>query len=126
MSESKQNRLGVVIKPRNGGLIARCAQLTATDGTVVATQYSFEPTDVERFERLAAAWNACEGIPTEALDTGVVQDLIEALKAQEAYDDHCGDCDQCQEGSLCDEGEDLSTTAQAKRVLALSKAEGRE
>jgi hypothetical protein len=30
--------------------------------------------------RIAAAWNACEGIPTEALDGGVVGELVEAAK----------------------------------------------
>ena len=30
--------------------------------------------------RLAAAWNACEGIPTEALDAGAVKDMLEALR----------------------------------------------
>ena len=30
--------------------------------------------------RLAAAWNACEGIPTEALEDGVVKDILEALR----------------------------------------------
>ena len=27
-----------------------------------------------------AAWNACEGIPTEALEAGVVKDMLEALQ----------------------------------------------
>ena len=31
------------------------------------------------FRRLAAAWNACEGIPTEALEAGVVKDMLGAL-----------------------------------------------
>ena len=29
--------------------------------------------------RICAAWNACEGIPTEALEAGVVKDMLEAL-----------------------------------------------
>jgi hypothetical protein len=29
--------------------------------------------------RLAAAWNACEGIPTKALEAGVIGELVEAL-----------------------------------------------
>ena len=29
--------------------------------------------------RFCAAWNACEGIPTEALEAGVVKDMLEAL-----------------------------------------------
>ena len=30
--------------------------------------------------RICAAWNACEGIPTEALEAGVVQDMLKALE----------------------------------------------
>ena len=29
--------------------------------------------------RICAVWNACEGIPTEALEAGVVKDMLEAL-----------------------------------------------
>jgi len=31
--------------------------------------------------RIAACVNACEGIPTEALESGVVQEMVEALEA---------------------------------------------
>lgn len=31
--------------------------------------------------RFVAAWNACKGIPTEALEAGVVQEMREALQA---------------------------------------------
>ena len=37
--------------------------------------------DWDNATRLAAAWNACEGIPTEALEAGVVKDMLEALQA---------------------------------------------
>ena len=40
-----------------------------------------EPMD---FRRIMAAWNACEGIPTEALDAGVVKDMLEALRVARA------------------------------------------
>jgi hypothetical protein len=33
---------------------------------------------------LVAAWNACEGIPTEALEAGVVADMLEALRTMTA------------------------------------------
>ena len=36
--------------------------------------------DWDNATRLAAAWNACEGIPTEALEAGVVKDMLEALQ----------------------------------------------
>ena len=36
-----------------------------------------EPMD---FRRIMAAWSACEGIPTEALEAGVVKDMLGALK----------------------------------------------
>lgn len=32
-------------------------------------------------KRITASYNACAGIPTEALEAGVVQDLVEALKS---------------------------------------------
>lgn len=32
-------------------------------------------------QRIVATWNACEGIPTEALEPGVVRELVEALEA---------------------------------------------
>ena len=34
--------------------------------------------------RICAAWNACEGIPTEALEAGVVKDMLEALRIAQA------------------------------------------
>jgi hypothetical protein len=36
---------------------------------------------------LVAAWNACEGIPTEALEAGVVVDMLEALRLHQAWSD---------------------------------------
>ena len=36
-----------------------------------------EPMD---FRRIMAAWNACEGISTEALEAGIVNDMLEALR----------------------------------------------
>lgn len=35
----------------------------------------------ENARRIAACVNACEGIPTEALEEGVVRELVEALEA---------------------------------------------
>jgi len=31
-------------------------------------------------QRIVATWNACEGIPTEALEAGVVREMVEVLK----------------------------------------------
>ena len=36
--------------------------------------------------RNAACRAACEGIPTEALEAGVVKDMLEALRAWDEYD----------------------------------------
>ena len=36
------------------------------------------PTDADR---ICAAWNACEGIPTEALEAGVVRDMLDRARA---------------------------------------------
>jgi hypothetical protein len=38
------------------------------------------PNAADTARRLAAAYNACEGIPTEALEQGVVEQMVEALK----------------------------------------------
>ena len=37
-------------------------------------------TDLDNARRICAAWNACDGISTEALKAGVVKDMLEALK----------------------------------------------
>ena len=42
-------------------------------------------TDWDNATRIAAAWNACEGIPTEALEAGVVKDMLEALRLVNEY-----------------------------------------
>ena len=47
--------------------------------TLVAALYDDKINDPNP-RRLAAAWNACEGIPTEALEAGVVKDMLGALK----------------------------------------------
>ena len=39
-----------------------------------------ECSDWDNATRLAAAWNACEGIPTEALEDNAVADMLEALR----------------------------------------------
>jgi hypothetical protein len=77
-------------------------------------------------QRLVAAWNACEGIPTEALDTGVVQDMYEALKAEVKLDEHMSKCKECSGFEFCEEAAKISDEREALRRAALSKAEGRE
>lgn len=42
--------------------------------------YADDETDVANAGRIAAAWNACDGIPTEALEDGVVADVLESLR----------------------------------------------
>ena len=37
-------------------------------------------TAVANTRRVEATWNACHGIPTEALEAGVVKELLEALE----------------------------------------------
>ena len=41
---------------------------------------SLPVTDHKGMRRIAACWNACAGIPTEALEAGVVGELVEALE----------------------------------------------
>ena len=36
-------------------------------------------TDLDNARRICAAWNACDGISTEALKAGVVKDMLAAL-----------------------------------------------
>ena len=71
-----------------GGLGMSAAQMTDDENTIT------EPMD---FRRIMAAWNACEGISTEALEAGVVADLLDALKiAMDYMSFHNGEYD-CQD-----------------------------
>ena len=63
--------------------------------------------DWDNATRLAAAWNACEGIPTEALEAGVVKDMLELHKENARI-----------LGYLCDE---LQGIVEAGKLGALSK-----
>lgn len=51
-------------------------------------------------------------------------DLLAALNAQEAFDNHCMDCGCCQDGSPCEVGAGLSMQAQNLRSAAIVKAIG--
>ena len=51
------------------GVVAQCPSTGLENGKEVAAANA---------RRIAATWNACEGIPTEALEAGVVRELIEA------------------------------------------------
>src|SRR3972149_5054372 len=59
-------------------------QIFDSNGAIVAdlkwTNHTPETRAVNAL-RLVAAWNACEGIPTEALEGGVVGELLKALEA---------------------------------------------
>ena len=50
------------------------------DGETYYNTCGTSPEDQDA-RRICAAWNACEGIPTEALEPGVVKDMLEALQA---------------------------------------------
>ena len=59
--------------------------IDAPDGTAVVWWTSSQhdegiPNPADAY-RIAAAVNACEGISTEALEAGVVKDMLEALQA---------------------------------------------
>lgn len=47
---------------------------------MVRTLESSGPYRPDDMRRLAACWNACAGIPTEALDAGVIDDLCGAVR----------------------------------------------
>ena len=58
-------------------------RLVQEGGRVILRHKSIRPMEPEDRRRIAACWNACEeaGIPTEALESGVVRELVEALEA---------------------------------------------
>jgi hypothetical protein len=47
------------------------------DVSCVGESFEF---DVRTAERLAACWNACEGLSDEAVSNGIVRDLLNALQ----------------------------------------------
>ena len=53
-------------------------RLVQEGGRVILRHKSIRPMEPEDRRRIAACWNACEeaGIPTEALEAGVVRELI--------------------------------------------------
>src|SRR5690606_23921954 len=53
------------------GVVAQCLLPGLENGKEVAAANA---------RRIAATWNACEGIPTEALEAGVVREMVEALE----------------------------------------------
>ncbi len=54
-----------------GEVIVQCYPTTS--------RYANRPLNIANARRIVAAVNACEGIPTEALEEGAVKDLLEAL-----------------------------------------------
>lgn len=60
----------------------------------------------------------------DALLIAAAPDLLGALQAQEAFDNHAADCPDCQDGNHCEEGADLSTRAQKLRAKAFAKLAG--
>ena len=72
---------GKVISENGPGMVEICETGDFRDAELV-------PFNAERWNadayRIAAAVNACEGIPTEALEPGVVKDMQEALQAARA------------------------------------------
>ena len=59
-----------------------CGELIARDGMTVAA-FVNEPSEADA-RRLAACWNACDGISTEHLEDDAVRKMLEALQD---YDD---------------------------------------
>jgi|GEM_PF-1187293 len=68
---------GKVISENAPGIVEICETGDFRDAELV-------PFNAERWNadayRIAASVNACEGIPTEALEAGVVKDMLEALQ----------------------------------------------
>lgn len=69
---------GTVIFSRPGNVLARTVNRNAAYGTV--TKITSWDEQGANARRLAAAWNACEGIPTDELERGIVTDLLAACK----------------------------------------------
>ena len=63
-------------------------RLVQEGGRVILRHASIRPMEPEDRRRIAACWNACEeaGIPTEALEAGVVREMVEAITE---IVDHC-------------------------------------
>src|SRR5690606_13994870 len=63
----------------------RGVTMAATSGRVALIMGPYRYGPYEYFylnaQRIVACVNACEGIPTEALEAGVVRELVEALEA---------------------------------------------
>jgi hypothetical protein len=66
------------------------------------------------------------GTPADARLSAASLEMYEALKAQEAYIEHVGECNACDVEILCETAQMLREVATDLRRAALSKAEGRE
>ena len=67
---ARHSLVSAIIEDADGNRVAEC-MATTND-----RQYRHNA------ERLADCWNACKGIPTEALETGRVRDTIDRLMAE--------------------------------------------
>lgn len=85
------------------------------------------------YRRRAAEKHACEGIPTEALEAGVVADLLAACEAALRYDESIlgqaarGNVDLLNTGLGVAEGEDLDSLYEdwmSKAHAAIAKTKG--
>lgn len=58
-----------------------CCAFSAGGGNM----HIFPDTSLEDARRMQAAWMACSGIPTEALEVGVVKEMIDALERAKQF-----------------------------------------
>lgn len=108
-----------------GRLLASGPELVIEDRETkhVATCWNHNEIDPDESEanavRLTAAWNAVQSIPTAALESGVIADLIEALKDIR----QCTDPNSTEENYRADDTEGCLDTAFAIADRILAKLE---
>jgi hypothetical protein len=74
---------------------------------IAPDKYIFTTPERDNARRILALWNTCTGIPTEALEAGVIQDMKDALedaldKINSEYCSHqdgIGTCSFCERAS---------------------------
>lgn len=68
------------VRAESGRAVAVTWMVCPSTPKTAAGYQSRQDEDRANADRIVAAWNACDGISTEALDGGVVRELLDALQ----------------------------------------------
>lgn len=68
------------VRAASGRAVAHTWMVCASTPKTAQGYTNRQDEDRANARRIVAAWNACDGISTEALEAGAVADLLEALK----------------------------------------------